>query len=37
LSPVAPENSKILTEGVFCHTELEPEERGLFRKSPKTI
>ena len=36
-SPVAPENSKILTEGLFCQIELKPDKRGLFRKSPKSL
>ena len=37
MSPVAPEKSKILTEGLFCQTELKLDERGLFRESPKAL
>jgi hypothetical protein len=37
LSPATPVKSKILIEGVLCQTKLKPEERGLFRKSSKTI
>jgi hypothetical protein len=36
-SPVALGKSKTLTEGIFYQTELKPEEKGLFRKSPKLI
>jgi hypothetical protein len=29
--------SKRLKRGIFCQTKLEPEERGLFTKSPKIM